>query len=120
MEITKQQQNKFTIFNGAKYFSSGIFQNYLVWIPGSTTQIDSWKSSGISEKNIENKTKSKINFAPAFVDHHVLPDVNSNGHYLINIIYISKKVLSICISYMLNPWLRNLNIDFTLNNCKAR
>ena len=91
MEITKQQQNKFTIFNGAKYFSSGVFQNYLVLIPGSTTRIDSWKSRGMSEENIENKTKSNINFVPAFVDHHVLPDVNSNGHYLINIIYISKK-----------------------------
>ena len=25
--------NKFSILNGAKYFSSGIFQNYLVFIP---------------------------------------------------------------------------------------
>ena len=39
--------DKFSIFNGAKYFSSGIFQNYLVYIPAikyikyfyATTQI---------------------------------------------------------------------------------
>ena len=30
--LTKDLINKFSIFNGAKYFSSGIFQNYLVFI----------------------------------------------------------------------------------------
>ena len=50
--------NTFSILNGSEYFSSGIFQNYLVVIPAkkhiqyfsSTTQIDSKKSNGISEK----------------------------------------------------------------------
>ena len=28
--LTKEFVNKFSILNGAKYFSSGIFQNYLV------------------------------------------------------------------------------------------
>ena len=37
----------------------------------------------------------------------MLPDINFNGHCLINL----------CISYILNPWLRNVNTDFTLNNC---
>ena len=31
--LTKDLINKFSILNGAKYFSSGIFQNYLVFIP---------------------------------------------------------------------------------------
>ena len=47
--ITKDLINKFSIPNGAKYFSSGIFQNDLVFIPAkkyikhfsSTTGIDS-------------------------------------------------------------------------------
>ena len=34
-----------------------------------------------------------------------------------NNIYIHKKVISIFVSYTLTPWLRNLNTDFTLNNC---
>ena len=52
------------------------------------------------------------------MDHHVLPDVNFNGHCLINNnISIPKKVINLYISYLLNPWLRNLNTDFTLNNC---
>ena len=49
--------NKFSILNEAKYFSSVIFQNYLVFIPTKnlinyftgTTWIELWKSNGISE-----------------------------------------------------------------------
>ena len=69
--------NKFSILNGVNYFSSGIFQNHLVFISArkyiqyfnGTTCIDSWKSSGMSEENIENVTRSDSNFALAFVDH---------------------------------------------------
>ena len=31
--LTKDLINKFSILKGAKYFSSGIFQNYLAFIP---------------------------------------------------------------------------------------
>ena len=118
--------NKFSILNGAKYFSSGIFQNYLVFIPAikhikyfhGTTQIYSWKSNGMSEESIENITKSDSNFAPNFVDHHSLPDINFNGHCLIkNNISILKKVINIYISYTLGLQLRNFITTFTLSNC---
>ena len=117
---------KFSILNGAKYFSSGIFQNYLVFIPANkyvkyftgTTWIELWKSNGMSEESIENITKSDSNFAPTFVDHHVLPDINYNGHCLIkNNISVPKKVIDLYISYTLGSQLRNLNTDFTLGNC---
>ena len=36
---------------------------------------------------------------------------------IINNIYIPEKVINIYIHYTLNPWLSNLSIDFTLNNC---
>ena len=49
-----------------------------------STRINSWKANGMSEENTENKTKSDSIFAPTFVDHHVLPDINFNGHCLIN------------------------------------
>ena len=89
--LTKDLIDKFSILNGAKCFSSGIFQNYLVLIPANkyikyfhaTTRIFSWKPNGMSEESIENITKSDSNFAPTFVDHHVLPDINFNGHCLI-------------------------------------
>ena len=48
-----------------------------------TTQIDSWKTNGMSEENFENITKSDNNFASTFVDHHILPNINFNGHFLI-------------------------------------
>ena len=33
-------------------------------------RIESWKSNGISGKNIKNITKSDSNFTTTFVDHH--------------------------------------------------
>ena len=95
--------NKFSILYRAKYFSSGVFQNYITLTPAKkymkyfsgTTRIDSWKSNGMSEENIENITKSDSNFAPTFVDHHVLPDINFNGQCLIDNISIPKKVINI-------------------------
>ena len=33
-------------------------------------RIESWKSKGISGKNIKNITKSDSNFTTTFVDHH--------------------------------------------------
>ena len=100
--------NEFSILTGAKYFSLGIFQIYLVFIPtkkyikyfSRTTRIESWKSNGVSEECIENITKSDSNFPPTFVDHHLLPDINFNGHCLIkNNIYIPKKVINYIFLY---------------------
>ena len=72
----------------------------------------------MSDEYIENITKSDSNFAPTFVDHHLLSDRNFNGHCLINNnISIPEKVMNLYISYTISPWLRNLNTDFTLNNC---
>ena len=118
--------DNFSILKGEKYFSSRIFQNYLVFILvikcikyfHGTTQIYSWKSNGMSEESIENITKSDSNFAPNFVDHHSLRDINFNGHCLIkNNISILKKVVNIYISYTLGLQLRNFITTFTLSNC---
>ena len=118
--------DKFSILNGAKYFSSGIFQNCLVFIPAKkyvkyfsgTTRIESWKSNGMSEESIKNITKSDSNFAPTFVDHYLVQDMNFNGQCLIkNNISIPKKVINLYISYTLGQQLRNLNTGFTLANC---
>ena len=75
----------------------------LVFIPAKkdiryltgTTRIESSKSYGISEERTENITKSDGNFAPTFVDHCLLPNVNYNGHCLIKInISIPRKVIN--------------------------
>ena len=72
--LTKDLINKLCIFNGVKYFSSGIFQNYLVFISAEryikyfygTTPIDSWKCNGMSEVNIENMTAIRQQFSTKF------------------------------------------------------
>ena len=71
----------------------------------------------MSEESIENITKSDSNFEPTFIDHHLLPDMNFNGHCLIKNISITKKVINLYISHTLGPQLRNLITDFTLGNC---
>ena len=118
--------NKFSIFNVANYFSSGLFQNYLLFIPvkkhskhfNAITKIDSSKFNGISVQSIENIIKSDNNFAPTFIYHHLLFDMTLNWHCLIkNNISIPKKVKTLYISLTLGPQLRNLDRNFTLGNC---
>ena len=69
----------------------------------------------MSKENIETITKSDSNFAPSFVNHYALPDINFNGQYLVNNnISIPKRVINLYISYTLTPRLINLNTEFTL------
>ena len=53
----------------------------------------------MSEENIENISKSNSNFGPTFAYHHVLPDINFNGHCLKNHDYVNNKVTNLYISY---------------------
>ena len=92
-------------------------KKYINYFSGTNWTV-SWKSNAMLEENIENITKSGSNFPPTFVDYHVLPDINFNGHCLIkNNIFIPKKVINLYVSYILNPWLKNSSTDFTLKNC---
>ena len=45
----------------------------------------------MSEKNIENITKSDSNFASTFVDSHALLDINFNVHCLIKKLFLPLK-----------------------------
>ena len=123
--LVKDLIDKFSIINGAKSFSLGIFQNYFVFISATkcikyfhgTTKIYLWKSNGMSKENIEHITNWSSNCAPTFVDDHLLREINFNGHCLIkNYISTPKKVRNLYISYTLVPQLRNPNTDFTLCN----
>ena len=118
--------DKFCISNGVKYLSLGIFQDYLLFVPATKhikyfhgpTRIYLWKSNRMSEESIENIAKLDSNFAPFFVDHHPLPDINFNGHCLMkNNISIPITVINLYTSYTVGPQLRNFNTDFTLSNC---
>ena len=84
--------DKFSILNGAKYFSLEIFQKYSVLLPA--IKYYSWKSNEMSEEGIENITKSDSNFAPTFVDHHVVLNINFDRYCLINNIYVPEKAIN--------------------------
>ena len=107
--LTKDLIDQFSIINRAKHFALGIFQNCLVFVPAkkyikyfaSTTWVEWWKSNGMSEESLENITKSDSSFAPTFVDHHLLPDMNFYGHCLIKNISIPKNVINLYLSYTL-------------------
>ena len=93
--------NKLSILNGAKYFSLRIFENYLVLILAKK-----YMKYFSSIESIENIMKSGSSFVPNFVDHHLLQNMNFNGHYLIkNNISIPKKVINLYISYTMDPQL---------------
>ena len=67
----------------------------------------------MSEENIESITKSDSNFTPTFVDHHLLPDINFGGLYLIkHNISIPKELINLYISYTLGPKLKKFKYRF--------
>ena len=78
--------NGLKILNGAKYFSSGIIQNCLVFIPSKkyikyfngTSRTYLLKSNRMSEEIIENITKSYNLLAAISVNNYILLDVNLN------------------------------------------
>ena len=105
--LTKDLKNKYSILNAAEYFYSGILQNYFVFIPAKkyikysrdNTWIYSRKLNGKSEENVENITKSESNFAPTFVNHYILPNINFSEHCLINNdISIPRKIITLYVS----------------------
>ena len=71
--------NKFGILNGAIYFYSGIFQNYLAFIPAKNTlnifvALLKLIHRDLMEFQKKIITKSDSSSVPYFVDYHVLPD----------------------------------------------
>ena len=85
---------------------------------GGTTRSDSRKSNRVSEENIKKYKSVREEFCTNFCYHHILLHINFNrGCLTKSTISVPKKVIKLYISYKLNPQLRNLNTDFTLNNC---
>ena len=67
--------NKYSILTGAKYFSSGGLQNYLVAVSirhveflTNDCKVRSWQVKGMPEESIKNSHTSDISFAPDLID----------------------------------------------------
>ena len=115
--------NKYSIFNGAKYFSSGALQDCLVFISANkyinffsgTQEIYLWKYKGMSEESIKSPPGVEDIFAPSLIN---LSDVKFSGNCLINNnASLFRKVLNLYIFYTLDTWSGDLNTGFTLGNC---
>ena len=125
--LTKDLINKYSILNGAKYFSSNRLQNHLVFISvryiywiikdGSDSKFESWGSTGTSQESIKNSHTSDIlqiwlviiNFKKVeFKGIYLKQDSESCLH---------KNLVNLYISYDLDTWSRDINTDFTLDNC---
>ena len=81
---TKNSINKYSILiNCAKYFSPGMFQNYVVLTSANkyinflnkTQEIFLWKSKRMSEESIKNSPESDNNFAPNLINSYPSSDV---------------------------------------------
>ena len=122
--ITKNLINKYKICNGAKYFSSEMFQNYLVFISAKKSILNflvaqlKFICGNLKEESIKNITTSDNTFALTLVETCLLPTAKFNGNCLIrNNVYNFRKIINLYISYTLDTWSRDLNTGFTLNNC---
>ena len=72
----------------------------------------------MSEESI---TTSDNTFFSTLFETYSLPIVKFNGICLIRSnVYDFRKVINLYISYTLDTWPRDLNTDFTLNNCLFR
>ena len=87
--LIKDLINRYKILNGRKYFTSGILQNYSIFLSAkryfgfftNTSQVYSQKSKEFSEESIENITALDSKFAPTSINYYLLPNVKFNGHY---------------------------------------
>ena len=78
--LTKDLINGYNILKGAKYFSSGVLRNVLVFISANKCiellsgiqQICPWKSKGTLEKGPRGSNNT---YAPRLIDYRPLPHV---------------------------------------------
>ena len=118
--------NKYSILNGPKYFSLNVLQNYLVFISTNkyiefynmTQQMYSWKSQGMSDESIKNTGSDQTILDPSLTNHRPLPLAKFSGNCLrMSSISVHQKVVNLYISRIIDTWPRDLNTNFTLDNC---
>ena len=76
--------------------------------------------SGTSIYPVSTLSTADNSFVSKRIDHHyILPEVKLNGNCLRqdSVPFLHKNVVNLYITYELDTWSRDLNIDFTLVNC---
>ena len=69
-------------------------------------------------ESIKNPPGSDNTFPPSLIDNRPLPQAKFAGNcFRLNSNSVHQNVINSCIYYILDPWSRDLNTDFTLGNC---
>ena len=116
--------HKYSILNGAKYFSLNGLQGYLVFqlfISHFTTKNDEiylWKSKGISEESITPPSTTEKSFYQEVMCYFGPEyELKFKGICLKqDSVSFLHKCIYVYITYELDAWSKDLNIDFTLGN----
>ena len=122
--LKKDLINEYKILDGARYFFSGILQNYLMFLSNkkyfrfftNISQVLLWKSKEFLKESIENIATSDNSFGPTLINYYPLPDIKIDGHCLINKNNTPLSIIILYISYTLYRWARDLNTDYGLYN----
>ena len=117
--------NKYSIFNGAKHFSSGVLWIYLTFYQPTNKLFFLESAKKFIHENLKEcrrkywkSPRSDGTFAPSLINSYRLSDVKFKGDYLINSdISVFRKAINLYISDTLDTWSRDLNTDFTLGYC---
>ena len=121
--------NKYKILNCAKNFSSGILQNYLVFISAKkyfkffsrAAQLYLWKSKGMPEETIEKITTSDNTFTPTLVENSSLPIAKFNVNWFIGYnVNIFTKTENLYISYILDTWVVGNGVTWDKSSVKFK
>ena len=108
--------NKYSILNGAKYFSADTVQIYLViistrriyWISkdGRDRKIELLGFTEISQENIKNLYTSDITFAPTLIENYQFSKVESKGFCVKqgSMSFLHQNLVNLYILYKLDAW----------------
>ena len=118
--------NKYSILNGAKCFSAGGLQNYLVFesfrknsVPiNYANNIELIKvtkaSTGLSQEEIISPYELDSSFSPNLDGFIIFKGICLKQK---SVSFLHKSIVILYISCKLDTWPKNLNTDFTLGNC---
>ena len=125
--FTKDLINKYNILNGAKHFSSIGLPNHLQFLSNNKCfdtfsgihKNYSWKRKIVPKESIKTPPISDNTFAPKVIDCNQLEKVVFNRNCLMQdkIYFIHDSAVNLYITLELDTWSRDLNTDFTLDNC---
>ena len=89
------------------------YANNIQLITG-TDNIYSWRSTGLSEEEIVNPYEPDTKFSPKLAGTIILKGICLKQK---SVSFLYKDIVNLYISYKSDTWSKDLNTNFTLDNC---